>query len=63
MSTTGENTAAETVDAAVRAFHLEGRVRSGCVTDKLRLVGSDGWSPNMFIGLIQRVRPLASRAY
>jgi glycerol-3-phosphate dehydrogenase len=47
--------AEETVDLAVKTFELEDRVRSGCVTAKLRLVGSDGWSPNMFIGLVQRV--------
>ena len=53
--TTYRAMAAETVDLAVKTFGLEGKVRSGCVTDKLRLVGSEGWSPNMFIGLIQRV--------
>lgn len=45
----------ECVDKAVEVFGLEDRVRSGCVTDSLRLVGSHGWSRNMFIGLIQRV--------
>ncbi|KAH7102531.1 DAO-domain-containing protein [Auriculariales sp. MPI-PUGE-AT-0066] len=52
--TTYRAMAEETVDIAVKTFGLEGQVRSGCVTAKLRLVGSDGWSPNMFIGLIQR---------
>lgn len=50
--------AKECVDVAVRTFGLEGKVKSGCVTDKVRLVGSDGWSRNMFIGLIQRVTVL-----
>jgi glycerol-3-phosphate dehydrogenase len=53
--TTYRAMAQETVDVAVKAFGLEGKVRSGCVTETLRLVGSDGWSRNMFIGLIQRV--------
>jgi glycerol-3-phosphate dehydrogenase len=53
--TTYRAMAEETVDLAVKTFGLEDRVRSGCVTAKLRLVGSDGWSPNMFIGLVQRV--------
>ncbi|PPR01048.1 hypothetical protein CVT24_000602, partial [Panaeolus cyanescens] len=51
--TTYRAMAEETVDEAVKVFGLQGRVRSGCVTDTLRLVGSDGWSRNMFIGLIQ----------
>jgi len=42
------------VDRAVKEFALENRVRSGCVTQTLRLIGSEGWSKNMFIGLIQR---------
>ncbi|ETW81338.1 hypothetical protein HETIRDRAFT_317931 [Heterobasidion irregulare TC 32-1] len=52
--TTYRSMAQETVDEAVKAFGLEGRVKSGCVTEQVRLVGSDGWSRNMFIGLIQR---------
>ncbi|KAI0056546.1 DAO-domain-containing protein [Artomyces pyxidatus] len=52
--TTYRAMAQETVDEAVKVFSLENRVKSGCVTEKLRLVGSDGWSRNMFIGLIQR---------
>ena len=47
--------AQETVDKAVEVFGLQERVRSGCVTESLRLAGSDGWSQNMFIGLIQMV--------
>lgn len=53
--TTYRKMAEETVDEAVKAFDLQSRVRSGCVTETLRLVGSDGWTRNMFIGLIQRV--------
>jgi len=52
--TTYRKMAEETVDVAVKQFGLEGKVKTGCVTDKLRLVGSEGWSRNMFIGLIQR---------
>ncbi|KAH7923338.1 DAO-domain-containing protein [Leucogyrophana mollusca] len=52
--TTYRAMAQETVDEAVKVFGLENRVKSGCVTERLRLVGSDGWSRNMFIGLIQR---------
>ncbi|KAG6829357.1 hypothetical protein H0H92_004723 [Tricholoma furcatifolium] len=52
--TTYREMAQETVDTAVKAFGLEKKVKSGCVTESLRLVGSDGWSRNMFIGLIQR---------
>ena len=54
--TTYRKMAEETVDEAVKVFGLENRVHSGCVTESVRLVGSDGWSRNMFIGLIQRVR-------
>ncbi|EIW81182.1 DAO-domain-containing protein [Coniophora puteana RWD-64-598 SS2] len=52
--TTYRAMAEETVDAAVKAFGLESRVKNGCVTEDVRLVGSDAWSRNMFIGLIQR---------
>ncbi|THH20614.1 hypothetical protein EW146_g811 [Bondarzewia mesenterica] len=52
--TTYRSMAEETVDEAVKVFGLEGRVKNGCVTENVRLVGSDGWSRNMFIGLIQR---------
>ncbi|EPQ54626.1 DAO-domain-containing protein [Gloeophyllum trabeum ATCC 11539] len=52
--TTYREMAEETVDKAVEAFGLKDRCRNGCVTEKVRLVGSDGWSRNMFIGLIQR---------
>lgn len=53
--TTYRAMAEETVDKAVEVFGL--KPRNGCVTETLRLIGSEGWSRNMFIGLIQRVRP------
>ena len=53
--TTYRQMAEETVDEAVKAFGLQGKVTNECVTDRVRLVGSDGWARNMFIGLIQRV--------
>ncbi len=53
--TTYRAMAQETVDEAVKAFGLESRVTNGCVTEQVRLVGSDAWNRNMFIGLIQRV--------
>lgn len=58
--TTYRAMAEETVDMAVDVFKLGDRVKSGCVTETLRLVGSDGWSRNMFIGLTQRVRDVLS---
>jgi glycerol-3-phosphate dehydrogenase len=54
--TTYRAMAAETVDEAVKVFGL--RPTSGCVTETTKLVGSHGWSRNMFIGLVQRVCPL-----
>lgn len=57
--TTYRAMAQETVDEAVKVFGLQDRVKSGCVTEKLRLIGSEGWSRNMFIGLIQRVSSVA----
>ncbi|KAF7294670.1 Glycerol-3-phosphate dehydrogenase [Mycena indigotica] len=50
--TTYRAMAEETVDEAVKVFGL--KPKTGCVTSTLRLVGSDGWSRNMFIGLVQR---------
>lgn len=61
--TTYRAMAEETVDKAVNEFHLEDRVKSGCVTETLRLIGSDGWSKTLFIGLIQRVGLLFSCRY
>jgi len=58
--TTYRAMAEETVDEAVRVFGLENKVKGSCVTEKLRLVGSDGWSRNMFIGLIQTVSTTSS---
>lgn len=52
--TTYRAMAQETVDEAVKVFNL--KAQSGCVSEKVKLVGSDSWSRNMFIGLIQRVR-------
>jgi glycerol-3-phosphate dehydrogenase len=54
--TTYRAMAEETVDKAVKVFGLEDKVTNGCITDRVRLIGSDGWSRNMFIGLTQRVR-------
>jgi glycerol-3-phosphate dehydrogenase len=53
--TTYRAMAEETVDEAVKTFGLESRTTNGCVTESVRLVGSDAWSRNMFISLIQRV--------
>ena len=55
--TTYRAMAEETIDTAVKSFGLSGKVKNGCITDTLRLVGSEGWSRNMFIGLIQTVNP------
>ncbi|KAI9451388.1 DAO-domain-containing protein [Russula earlei] len=52
--TTYRAMAEETVDEAVRTFGLESRTTNGCVTESVRLVGSDAWSRNMFICLIQQ---------
>ncbi|KAG8694925.1 mitochondrial glycerol-3-phosphate dehydrogenase [Ceratobasidium sp. 394] len=51
--TTYRAMAEETVDCAVKTFGL-GAKAGPCVTERVRLVGSDYWSKNMFIGLIQR---------
>ena len=53
--TTYRAMAEETVDEAVKVFGLNAKVTNGCITDHVRLIGSDGWSRNMFIGLTQRV--------
>ncbi|KAI6030490.1 FAD dependent oxidoreductase-domain-containing protein [Pisolithus orientalis] len=52
--TTYRAMAEETVNTAVEVFGLQDKVNGPCRTEELRLVGSDGWSPTMFIGLIQR---------
>jgi glycerol-3-phosphate dehydrogenase len=51
--TTYRAMAQETVDEAVKVFNL--KPKTGCVTEQVQLVGSEAWSRNMFIGLIQRV--------
>ena len=56
--TTYRAMAEETVDKAVEVFGLEPKTKY--VTESVRLVGSDGWSRNMFIGLVQRVSVLLS---
>jgi glycerol-3-phosphate dehydrogenase len=50
--------AEETVGKVAKAFGLEDRTTNGCVTEPVRLVGSDAWTRSMFIGLIQKVRAL-----
>ncbi|KAF9510998.1 hypothetical protein BS47DRAFT_1373210 [Hydnum rufescens UP504] len=56
--TTYRAMARDAVDAAVKEFKLEKYTKNenggACMTEKVRLVGSEGWSKNMFIGLIQR---------
>lgn len=51
--------AEETVDRAVKEYNL--KPKRGCITKDVQLVGSQGWSPLMFIKLIQQfgleVRP------
>ncbi|KAG9048637.1 mitochondrial glycerol-3-phosphate dehydrogenase [Tulasnella sp. UAMH 9824] len=49
--TTYRAMAEEAVDEAVKVFDL--KPTSGCLTRDVKLVGSDGWSPNMYIKLIQ----------
>ncbi|KAJ3059553.1 mitochondrial glycerol-3-phosphate dehydrogenase [Rhizoclosmatium hyalinum] len=49
--TTYRAMAQETIDIAVQEFGL---THAGpCVTEKTKLVGTEGWSPNMFVKLIQ----------
>lgn len=50
--TTYRSMAQDCVDKAIEVF---GFPKVPCRTEKIRLLGSDGWSPSMFIGLIQRV--------
>lgn len=51
--TTYRAMAEEAVDEAVKIFGL--KPSSGCLTREVKLVGSDGWSQNMYIKLIQSV--------
>ncbi|KAF9365250.1 mitochondrial glycerol-3-phosphate dehydrogenase [Mortierella sp. NVP85] len=50
--TTYRAMAEETVDAAIKEFNLQ-PVR-GCTTDRVKLIGSHGYSDTMFIRLIQQ---------
>ncbi|KAI6006468.1 FAD dependent oxidoreductase-domain-containing protein [Pisolithus marmoratus] len=52
--TTYRAMAEDAVNTAIKVFGLQDKVNGPCRTEELRLVGSDGWSPTMFIGLIQR---------
>jgi glycerol-3-phosphate dehydrogenase len=45
--------AAETVDAAVKAFGLQAEAAYPCKTESLKLVGSHGWRKNLYVELIQ----------
>ena len=58
--TTYRAMAAETVDHAVKSLGLSRPGITGCISERVRLVGSDEWSPNMFIGLVQRVSRLTA---
>ncbi|KAH6571438.1 hypothetical protein BASA60_007150 [Batrachochytrium salamandrivorans] len=49
--TTYRAMAEETVDKAIQVFDL--KPSGPCVTEHLQLIGSSGWSKNMFIKLIQ----------
>lgn len=50
--TTYRAMAEETVDRAVKEYDL--KPKQGCVTEKLQLIGSAGWTKMMFIKLIQQ---------
>ncbi|EGU10916.1 putative Glycerol-3-phosphate dehydrogenase [Rhodotorula toruloides ATCC 204091] len=50
--TTYRAMAEETVDRAVKEYNL--KPKRGCITKDVQLVGSQGWSPLMFIKLIQQ---------
>ncbi|KAF9068990.1 DAO-domain-containing protein [Rhodocollybia butyracea] len=50
--TTYRAMAEEGINRAVKEFNL--RYIEKCVTEKVRLIGSEQWGRNMFIGLIQR---------
>jgi len=49
--TTYRQMAQDAVDEAVKTFGL--KPERSCITDTVKLVGSDGWSMNMYIKLIQ----------
>ena len=46
--------AEETVDRAIEEYGLHREVKRGCITKKLQLVGSQGWTKMMFVKLIQQ---------
>ncbi|KAM0756372.1 DAO-domain-containing protein [Meredithblackwellia eburnea MCA 4105] len=46
--------AEDTVDRAVVEYNLQDKVKRPCVTKKIQLIGSHGWSKMMFIKLIQQ---------
>ena len=50
--TTYRAMAAETIDAAVKAYDLE--PKRACVTEHLKLFGSHAWRKNLFVQLIQQ---------
>lgn len=45
--------AAETVDAAIKAFDLKREAMFPCKTESLKLLGSHGWRHNLYVELIQ----------
>jgi glycerol-3-phosphate dehydrogenase len=49
--TTYRAMASETIDAAISEFNLE--AKTPCVTDTLKLVGTENWNRNMYIKLAQ----------
>lgn len=50
--TTYRSMAADTIDAAIQAIP-ELKPTNGCVTDNLLIEGAHGWSPTMYIRLVQ----------
>ena len=37
-----------TVDETIKVSGLENKMANSCVTDRVRLIGSDGWSRNVY---------------
>lgn len=58
--TTYRAMAEETIDRAIQQFSLKSDGKSE--TDKIKLIGSHGWSNLMFIKLIQQVRSTSQLA-
>lgn len=59
--TTYRQMAQDAVDEAVKTFGL--KPANDCITNTVKLVGSDGWGKNMYIRLIQSVSlPVRRRA-